>query len=231
MWPSSKAVLTLERLDAALLNPIEESFSHTRAHHPGVLPCAQGCASCCVSGFEITVLDLWRLGNGLLKLSTEIRTQLEQRAQERLDQLHKMGEALTFPYDVRMLSRRGKHLLSQLIDSCAALRNDGACQLYESRPRICRLQGLSFVDPEGGLSLEDGCAEVFGDAQYAALPPQELALGEQWLQEQMVRFSCLDHLPLKLDSGYITLVAGAILFWRDAEAGIAEAHERLSFTL
>ena len=58
-------------LDKALLEPIEAAFVRAREAHPGVLPCARGCSACCVTGFSITLVDVWRMAVGLESLARE----------------------------------------------------------------------------------------------------------------------------------------------------------------
>lgn len=220
----------LHRRDQELLDPIDAVFDRVRAAYPGKLPCSSGCSQCCVATFEITRLDLWRLWQGWNTLDSDLRASIVQNAQQTLTWFVDAFPFWCFPYDLRDLAEpshaRALEQLAQTVHlPCPVLGTAGECRLYTARPRICHLQGLRYEDPAGGARLEDFCAEVFGDAEYASIPPQPLDLYRQWELEAELRRATGDLLPRHpgselplLDGGYRTCVTGAILVmerWRE----------------
>jgi len=201
----------LEARDEALLEPIAAAFVRVRATMPGALPCGRGCSQCCVAFFDVTSLDVWRLREGLRRMPLELRLEVVARAREVVALAQTAVPEWGPPYDVRDIGAMAFASIGQRVSArCPALGPDGACQVYDHRPRICRLQGLSYVDPSGGAALPDFCAEVFGDEEYLAIPPQPLALFDQWEAEAGLRRDVSNHLPPALAGNYRTFVAGAI---------------------
>ena len=201
----------LSAADRTMLEPIYAVFYRVRETHPGVLPCSRGCSYCCVAFFEITALDLWRLKEGLRQLEGEVRARVLERARAVIDLVREDLPEWQHPFDVRDIGEKAFVGLAQRLSaSCPALGDDGECLVYDHRPRICRLQGLSYVDPAGGAELPDFCASSFGDEAYAALPPQPLALFDQWEQEAALRSKVSIQLPPGLGGGYRTFVTAAL---------------------
>ena len=208
---SEREQARLHARDEALLNPIQEVFTRVRHTFPGVLPCGRGCSACCVASFHITLLDLWRLWRGWPHLDPDLREQLVLSSREVIKPLRQADPGWDYPYDLRDLTRPALHTFIREVRPCPALGEAGECTVYPVRPRLCHLQGLSYVDPGGGVELPDYCAVVFGDPPYAALPPQPLNLWDQWEMEEELRSQVGPFLPENLEKGYVTLVAGAIL--------------------
>jgi Fe-S-cluster containining protein len=209
LTPSSPS---LQARDAALLLPIDAAFARVRERHPGALPCSRGCSYCCVAFFEVTALDLWRLRNGLETLDPATRADVLERSRRVVALAREAVPGWGAPYDVRDISEAAFVRLSQALSAaCPALGRQGECRIYDHRPRICRLQGLSFFDPGGGAELPDFCADAFGDEAYAAIPPQPLPLYDQWEEEAALRREVSRDLPLELGGGYRTFIAGALL--------------------
>lgn len=201
----------LPHRDAAMLADIDAVFARVREEHPGVLPCARGCSACCVSFFAITTLDVWRLRQGLAKLHPDTRATIVARAREVVELAEATIDGWTAPWDIRDIGEDAfRRLAREFTRPCPALGPDGECQVYDSRPRICHLQGLSYVDPSGSAALPDFCAEVFGDSAYAALPPQHLDLAKQSASESELRMEIASNLPPGITPGYRTFVAAAI---------------------
>lgn len=212
---------TLARLEQALLSPIDEVFARVREAQPGKLPCARGCSSCCVSGFSITILDVWRMKVGLAGLERCDRQTLMRQAVHTSKVLNApfasrapaQAHPWTLPYDLRDLEPSpGLDAFATL--PCPALGSEGECRIYPFRPRICRLQGLRYHDPSGQASLEDFCADTFGDEDYRSIPSQPLDLFEQWELEAYARAQATAQLQTggwTLDSGYRTTVTGALM--------------------
>lgn len=201
--------------ELAFLAPIEHAFSQVRLQTPHQLPCSAGCARCCVSFFEITLTDVWRLRRGLEPLPALTRQSLLSSALQVLAAVQQSLPTFVAPWDVRTCPEALDLVAQTLVIPCPALDTQQRCQVYEGRPRICRLQGLSFFEPEQPeIVLEDGCAPVFGDEAYARLPAQPLPLLEQWEQEVALRNAVWETfartLPEGMTAGYRTFVAGAL---------------------
>lgn len=198
--------------DAAMLAQIDAVFERVRETYPGALPCAAGCSHCCVAFFPITALDLVRLTRGLAAAEPETRADILERAVRLMDAMKALYPQWEEPYALQDLPRSALDVFSSTLHArCPVLGSDGACRLYAHRPRICHLQGLSYVDPETGETLPDFCADVFGDEDYRAIPPQPLALFEQWETEHRLRVAAAELQSGTLATSWVTVVAAALL--------------------
>ncbi len=114
---------------------MSEAFSRLRVHlkliDDGVAPvvaryrehiqCRSGCSDCCHQTFAVSELEGALLREGLAAAAPAVRDDIVRRA------------AVWSP-DARQ--------------PCPALSTDGACRLYEHRPRICRKYGIPLWHPD-----------------------------------------------------------------------------------
>lgn len=144
MGPSSlfeKTTRWFDRANAALLHS---------------LPCAQGCSSCCIGLFPVTVLDRQEIQRGLRMLPEGHRKRIEGTAVEQVTTLTAAAPRLSRNYFIEPWPEED---LDQLIERfaawpCPALESDGRCGLYEYRPLVCRSMG---IPPEDGGHVVGPC--------------------------------------------------------------------------
>jgi len=96
----------------ALAAEVEREFDAIRRRNDGCLECQQGCSDCCRCRLSITRLEAAYLRRGLARLPDSVRRELAVRA------------------------------TAEAQEMCPALDANGACQVYESRPLICRSHGV-----------------------------------------------------------------------------------------
>ncbi|HMV49660.1 MAG TPA: YkgJ family cysteine cluster protein [Blastocatellia bacterium] len=95
------------------------------------LVCQAGCSGCCRHHLSVFAVEAEAVREAVAALPAEARATLEQQAHETLES-EARGEAVACPM---LLEHR--------------------CAIYESRPLICRTQGLPLL-----LEAEDGAQEV-----------------------------------------------------------------------
>ena len=127
-------------------------FNRARAALLSQVPCRAGCSRCCIGPFPITVLDAHLLNDGLSRLPTAQRDQIEERAREQTAAMETAFPRLrTSPYLDEWPDFEIDRLVSDFHESrCPALDPNGHCSLYEHRPLTCRSMGIPAE--EGGIT-------------------------------------------------------------------------------
>ncbi len=124
---------TLEQLTAnwrALAARADQFFEQILASHSASMRCGPGCDACCQQDLALLPLEALALLAGLDQLSPEQRRPLQRAA------------------------RAGA-------PPCPLLAPEsGRCNLYESRPIICRTHGLPVLYREHSEGAEEGAAEL-----------------------------------------------------------------------
>jgi Fe-S-cluster containining protein len=144
----------IQIVDAALADSVRRSGTH--------LACKPGCYQCCVGVFPIALEDAARLRDGL--------TALEQAAPEKAARIRaRVADSLTrldpwFPGDVATGILNEDYEAAILFEEFA---NDepcpvldlatGTCDLYESRPILCRTFGPPMRTEEDNLATCELC--------------------------------------------------------------------------
>jgi Fe-S-cluster containining protein len=126
------------------------------------LKCRPGCSQCCVGVFPIGWQDADRLQEGLIELS---KSDLERAARVRLRTAEALGRLDPwFPGDVATgvlgESYEEAILFEEFANNepCPALDLEhGTCDLYESRPILCRTFGPPMRTEEGNLATCELC--------------------------------------------------------------------------
>lgn len=96
------------------------------ARYRANINCRPGCSECCHQSFRVSELEGALLREGLAAAAPAVQAEIRQRAEG-----YQAG--------------RG--------EACPALGDDGTCQVYEHRPRICRKYGIPLWSPERPLEL------------------------------------------------------------------------------
>ncbi len=132
----------------ALAGDVERKFDAIRQRNHGCMECQKGCSDCCRCRLSITRLEEAYLRQGLARLPESVRRELAERA---TDESREM---------------------------CAGLDADGACQVYESRPLICRSHGVPlryrYPVPLVQPTRIDVCQKNFTEGSTSALPAEDV---------------------------------------------------------
>ena len=127
-------------IDAALAEAVEKSGKW--------LACRPGCSQCCVGVFAINQLDAIRLRNGLAELEArdaERALRIRKRALDAVARLSEdyPGDPITGVLDEDDTDEAAKRWDDfGNSETCPVLDPEtGTCELYESRPVICRTFG------------------------------------------------------------------------------------------
>jgi Fe-S-cluster containining protein len=113
-------------------------------------PCAKGCASCCSQFFEISEIEFHWIKSHIKNLSSEAQLTLQENANI-LTSLFKenwpafyndffaKGHSLT--HSETYYDHPDRHIVRL---PCIFLSAEGACQIYEVRPIVCRTTGVGY---------------------------------------------------------------------------------------
>lgn len=158
--------------DAKLIQIVDSALADAARRSGERLACRPGCTQCCVGVFAISQLDAERLRRGLAKLESsapECASRVRSRAQDAVRRL-----SFDYPGDpVSGLLGWGEVFEARFEDfandePCPALDPEsGRCDLYDSRPMICRTYGPP-VRSEEGLGVCELCFQGATDAEIAA---------------------------------------------------------------
>ncbi len=114
-----------------LIEQVDTLTATLSSHYAPHLVCRSGCSGCCHHHLSVFAVEAAAVQDAIDALPEPVRVRLERQAGEVLEmEMH--GEAVACP---------------MLIDD--------RCAIYESRPLICRTQGLPLL-----LEAEDGQPEV-----------------------------------------------------------------------
>ena len=135
--------------DAALIQIVDATMAQGIHMSGARLSCRPGCTPCCHGPFAITELDAQRLRSGLADL------------------------AALAPSRAADVQARVLHALNQMEedhdDPCPVLDPiNGTCDLYGSRPLICRTFGPPVRFPDGSVAVCELCFVGAADAEIAA---------------------------------------------------------------
>lgn len=132
----------------ALAAKVERGFDAIRRRNGGCMECQKGCSDCCRCRLSITRLEEAVLRRGLARLPESVRGELAERASAKVQEM------------------------------CPALDANGACQVYDSRPLICRSHGvpLRYRHPVPLIhpSRIDVCEKNFTEVSGDSLPVRDV---------------------------------------------------------
>lgn len=142
-----------------ILHSADRHFAEVARNQPEQLQCGKGCSFCCYGLFEIGSGDVAVIVDALRALTPAKRAKLVARAAE-------IVEKFEHP-NIREIEEEEKEAFFERTASvaCPALGNDGACQIYENRPLVCRTFGLPIRD--GKKYIGDICDLNFKSASDA----------------------------------------------------------------
>lgn len=118
-----------------------QEFARNQKLHGAKISCRRGCTDCCHHLFPITELEAALISAGVKSLPEEKRRALEARARTYSEERAKLLTERKVEDAWGNLPPAGSRL------ACPALE-DGACQIYEHRPLICRKYGIPLYSPQ-----------------------------------------------------------------------------------
>ncbi len=119
----------------------EAEFARNQRLHGAKITCHRGCTECCHHLFQITELEAAYISRAMKSLPEEKHLLMEQRAQKYIEDREKLLSDRRVPDAWGSLPPPGLRL------ACPALL-DGACQIYDHRPLICRKYGMPLYNPQ-----------------------------------------------------------------------------------
>lgn len=132
----------------AFQEKVDSSFNDISSFHQGHMKCQKGCHQCCRPDITVTYVEKQAIQD-FLSTHPERAKKVEETR--------------------RLNPHRGQR--------CEFLNKDGACDIYEMRPIVCRSHGapLQFKNPENENQLfRDVCPLNLKDIKLENLPPQQL---------------------------------------------------------
>ena len=118
-----------------------EEFRRNQKLHGAKISCRRGCTDCCHHLFPITELEAALISTGAKNLPAEKRKSIESRARKYSEERVKLLSERKVEDAWGSLPPPGSRL------ACPALE-DGACQIYDHRPLICRKYGIPLYNPQ-----------------------------------------------------------------------------------
>ncbi|HUQ90873.1 MAG TPA: YkgJ family cysteine cluster protein [Bryobacteraceae bacterium] len=158
---------------------VEEEFARNRRLHGPRIQCRAGCSDCCHQLFQITEVEAARISAGVRTLPADVKNRLAGKAKPYLAAREKLVSRTGEPEAWGSLPVEGTRL------ACPALE-DGACEIYEYRPLICRKFGIPLYNPDKPgrvfaceLNFRDG--EEIEDGQLIQI---QTGIHESWKEVQ-----------------------------------------------
>ena len=139
---------------------------------PGVVLCRRGCSACCNGPFDISPADAELVAAAINRLAPEIRSLVQLRAADQVDQYRELNASWSPPWDPGTIGDRAFDRLCNRLATlpCPALGPDGACLIYAGRPATCRIIGLPMRTAQGE-TLENNCPIRSTSIRYAEMQP------------------------------------------------------------
>lgn len=175
-------LIQIETADRRLLAHVASVMEEAARKSGDWLVCRPGCTECCMGPFEIRALDGLRMRNGLMQLAAVDEAKAE-RVRARVAAYKEAEDA-----------------------ACPVLDpSTGLCDLYESRPMMCRVFGAA-TRVDGGLAACELCYHGATDEQIEACA---VDVDPDGLEAEILR---------QLGDAEITTVAAALRQVRSAPA-------------
>src|SRR5450755_3977052 len=188
--------MSLPRLpagDGALIQIVDAALADAARRSGEWLVCRPGCTRCCVGVFAITQLDAVRLQHGLACLENTDPSRARRIRARARDSIRRLaaefpGNAKTGVLDPEVFEEG-----SEAEECFADFANDepcpvldpetGLCELYDSRPMMCRTFGPP-VRSESGLGV---CELCFHGASHKQIAACEMVADPDDLEAKLLR--------------------------------------------
>ncbi|TFH54348.1 MAG: YkgJ family cysteine cluster protein, partial [Candidatus Zixiibacteriota bacterium] len=127
-----------------------------------LIHCRRGCSECCRGLFDITLLEVALLQQGLAQLPAEVQGRVLQKSRYRLEELQSRWSGFTSPWLLNSLPEENWTAMPEGdLTPCPLLDSDGDCLVYAYRPMTCRLHGIPNIDLSGESFSDDFCSHNF----------------------------------------------------------------------
>jgi Fe-S-cluster containining protein len=196
-----------------LLERLDQWQAAARAAHPGIVPCAPGCAQCCRGPFDISVADAELVMEAVRALDPARRREVVDRARDSIRRMRNLVSEWREPFAIDAIGDQEFDRVSEALADlpCPLLDDGGRCLGYANRPLVCRMIGLGMVT-ESGFVIENACPIQDRFPEYAALPPAEFPLESTEADEDRANETAAERVfgdPRMAQ--FETTVAGAVL--------------------
>jgi len=174
-----------------LIQIVDAAVAEAVGRGGGWLRCEPGCSQCCVGVFGISQVDAAELRVGLGKADPVTAARVRARATASVERL-----APWFPGDLATgvlgESEEAVELFEEYANDevCAALDPEsGTCDLYASRPVLCRTFGPPMPSGDGDLAVCELCFEGADQAEIerCAIDPSFVEVEERMIEEHAER--------------------------------------------
>jgi len=134
-----------------LYKKIDETISTHFSTHKKQPPCKKGCSSCCSQFFEISEVEYAIIDDGLHSLSPEAQSRIKMKSQVLVDLFADTWSTFYDDYfsdSTNQLHDEAYYQRPERFEvnmPCVFLSDDGACEIYETRPMVCRTTGGGFL--------------------------------------------------------------------------------------
>jgi Fe-S-cluster containining protein len=141
-----------------LLERLDQWFAEGRRAAPIAVPCQGGCTACCHGPFDISIADAELVSQAVRRLPAAEQDTAVDRATALLNLMRAIEPGWAPPYEVAAIGDGRFDRLSEALASepCPLLDGAGRCRIYDDRPLVCRLIGLSMVTAAGRV-IENAC--------------------------------------------------------------------------
>jgi Fe-S-cluster containining protein len=140
----------------SILDRADQHFASVVQTQPQNLQCGAGCSLCCYGLFEIGSGDVPLIAEGLAALHPSRRRKIIRKALEIVESTKHPNLRECAPEEKEAFFERSQSI------PCPNLDDSGRCQMYESRPLVCRTFGLPLR--EGRKYIGDICELNFTEA-------------------------------------------------------------------
>jgi Fe-S-cluster containining protein len=157
--------------DSALIQIVDAALAEAARRSGPWLVCRMGCTQCCIGPFPINQLDARRLRRGLAELQAvepERAGRVRDRARLAITRMSNdfPGDVATGLLDCEQDEERFSAFAND--EACPALDPEtGACDLYSTRPMVCRTFGPPVRCGSEAVGVCELCFQGASNAEIA----------------------------------------------------------------
>lgn len=155
------------------------------------------------------------MGEGILRAPESTRIDIIHRCQVIVSTIKTEFKDLAFPFRIDHIGwPEFERFIDRMGMTCPVLSDSGSCRIHRYRPRICRLAGTIFRDPETGTELDDFCFIAAERRRVPGFHPPAFPLDESLIEAQEMDAAFRNAYPIPIGSGF-TIPAAGILEYLD----------------
>jgi Fe-S-cluster containining protein len=140
------------------LNSIDRAFHAVKSKFPDAVPCKPGCSACCAALFAVRPLDAALALEGLVQVNPAFAEDRLNACKMLVRDFRHRFPGTEWPFRIECTGwREFGDMVNVFPQPCPLLDNRGYCGIHPYRPRICRLAGVVFQDPNTDVILDDFC--------------------------------------------------------------------------